>query len=307
MAKIVSIRRKKLSSPVPVYDIQTSEGNFAVFKKGNPTAGSFLSNCNFGILYGKSEASLAMDVSNGNVQEAKELMNFFFKTFPGIKKFIETKHKEVDKHGYVTNFVGGVINVDTSAAGNAAYRAAQNYPLQSMGSMLAGTFMYYFTKELESAGIKTAPFGFVHDAYDDVIPVDHLIEYLNLQRKVMQFAIREVFGAPVAIDQEVGPNALYLNHIKIVRYEGDTIRIRLSGDVEGHDEIIRKLNLSTTYAVQNIEVLDSSEKTHSFEELFTVGKALKHEWGRTIKEQTIELDLVYHSGVHPDVSYLTRK
>ena len=305
-AKIISIKRKKLANPIPVYDIQTSEGNFAVFRNGNPNAGSFVSNCNFGILYGKSVASLAMDVSDGNVNEAQELMDFFFKTFPGIKKFIDAKHREVDEKGYVTNFLGGVINVDMTASGNAAYRQAQNYPLQSMGSMLAGTFMYFFTQELEKAGIKTAPYGFVHDAYDDSIPVDYLIEYLNIQKKVLQFAIRETIGAPVAIDQEIGPNALYYMGLTVLKAESDTIRVKLSGDTEGLDELIRKLQLSTTYTVQNIEVLESSEVTHSFEELFTVGKALKHEWGRTIKEQTIELDLVYHSGKHPDVSYLIK-
>lgn len=182
-----------------------------------------------------------------------------------------------------------------------------NAPIQNFASMTAGTFMYYFTKALESKGIHTAPFGFVHDAYDDIVPVDYLIEYLNLQKEVMQYAVRDSIGIPIILDQEVGPNALYMNHIKVIKAEGDTIRIQLGGDVEGHEDILRRLGTSETYAVQNIEVLDSSEKTHSFEELFTVGKALKHEWGRTIKEQTIELDLVYHSGVHPDVSYLTRK
>ena len=262
----------------------------------------------FGLLYGKSVASLAMDVSGGDVNKAQELMDVFFKAFPKIKDWMKTKYEEIDKHPYVTNAFGAILNVDvTQADKGAKYRNSVNAPIQNFASMTAGTFMYYFTKALESKGIHTAPFGFVHDAYDDIVPVDYLIEYLNLQKEVMQYAVRDSIGIPIILDQEVGPNALYMNHIKVIKAEGDTIRIQLGGDVEGHEDILRRLGTSETYAVQNIEVLDSSEKTHSFEELFTVGKALKHEWGRTIKEQTIELDLVYHSGVHPDVSYLTRK
>ena len=220
---------------------------------------------------------------------------------------MDEKVKEAETKGYVTQALGGIIPIDMNKAGGGGTRNSINSPVQNLGSMIAGTFMYYFTEELEKAGIKTAPYGFVHDAYDDSIPVDYLIEYLNIQKRVMQWGIRESIGVPVSLDQEIGPNALYYMGLKILSAEDNTIRIRLEGDAEGLEDIIRKLNLSTTYTVQNIEVLESSEKTHSFEELFTVGKALKHEWGRTIKEQTIELDLVYHSGVHPDVSYLTRK
>lgn len=262
---------------------------------------------NFGIVYQQGLATLAMNTTGGDIEAAQKLMDQFYGAFPKIKVWMDEKVKEAETKGYVTQALGGIIPIDMNKAGGGGVRNSINSPVQNLGSMIAGTFMYYFTEELEKAGIKTAPYGFVHDAYDDSIPVDYLIEYLNIQKRVMQWGIRESIGVPVSLDQEIGPNALYYMGLKILSAESDTIRIRLEGDAEGLEDIIRKLNLSTTYTIQNIEVLDSSEKTHSFEELFTVGKALKHEWGRTIKEQTIELDLVYHSGVHPDVSYLTRK
>ena len=262
---------------------------------------------NFGIVYQQGLATLAMNTTGGDIEAAQKLMDQFYGAFPKIKVWMDEKVKEAETRGYVTQALGGIIPIDMNKAGGGGVRNSINSPVQNLGSMIAGTFMYFFTEELEKAGIKTAPYGFVHDAYDDSIPVDYLIEYLNIQKKVMQWGIRESIGVPVSLDQEIGPNALYYMGLKILSAEGDTIRIKLEGDAEGLEDIIRKLNLSTTYTVQNIEVLESSEKTHSFEELFTVGKALKHEWGRTIKEQTIELDLVYHSGVHPDVSYLTRK
>lgn len=262
---------------------------------------------NFGIVYQQGLATLAMNTTGGDIEAAQKLMDQFYGAFPKIKIWMDEKVKEAETKGYVTQALGGIIPIDMNKAGGGGTRNAINSPVQNLGSMIAGTFMYFFTEELEKAGIKTSPYGFVHDAYDDSIPVDYLIEYLNIQKKVMQWGIRESIGVPVSLDQEIGPNALYYMGLKILSAEGDTIRIKLEGDAEGLEDIIRKLNLSTTYTVQNIEVLESSEKTHSFEELFTVGKALKHEWGRTIKEQTIELDLVYHSGVHPDVSYLTRK
>ena len=262
---------------------------------------------NFGIVYQQGLATLAMNTTGGDIDAAQRLMDQFYGAFPKIKIWMDEKVKEAETKGYVTQALGGIIPIDMNKAGGGGARNAINSPVQNLGSMIAGTFMYFFTEELKKAGIKTSPYGFVHDAYDDSIPVDYLIEYLNLQKRVMQWGIRESIGVPVSLDQEIGPNALYYMGLKVISSEKNKIRIKLSGDSQGLDELIRKLNLSKTYNVENIDVIDTSEEYHSFEELFTVGKALKHEWGRKIEEKTIELDLVYHSDNHPDITYLIKK
>jgi DNA polymerase I-like protein with 3'-5' exonuclease and polymerase domains len=65
---------------------------------------------NFGILYEQSDAKLAetlrLDGDNVTVEEAGQYKILWFKDFPRIKKYMDSQHKFVRKHGYVKTMFG---------------------------------------------------------------------------------------------------------------------------------------------------------------------------------------------------------
>lgn len=169
-----------------------------------------------------------------------------------------------------------------------------NAPVQNMGSMVAGSSMEFFTDVCENLNMNTRPWCFTHDALDDVIEADDLIEYLELLVENMQSNIRRSFGMPVAIDYEIGANSLNLCGIKFEKVDDKRYSITLDGTKEATDEVLKVLNKASRYSINVVDVKLGKVKEIGYEELFTVGKALKYEWGKTIESVTITADLVYH-------------
>jgi DNA polymerase-1 len=60
---------------------------------------------NFGIAYGKGAFGFSKDFSISE-EEAQEILNNYFSTFPKVKEAIEETNKELDKKDYVTNIFG---------------------------------------------------------------------------------------------------------------------------------------------------------------------------------------------------------
>ena len=241
--------------------------------------------CSFGVIYGKSIENLAIDMTGGDVVRAKKLYATFFETFPGIKIWMNERRKEVDKTGdYVTSYIGNKLKVNAVGgnSGNAKYRVAVNAPIQSLSSLIAGTSMFELSEKAEKANFECFPFGFTHDAYDDSTHVDNLFEYLELLVYVLQDSVYEKLGAPMRIDYEVGADGLNLCEIEFSDKINNVRKVKLHGTKHGIDNLIQQLNLSKTYKVEDIEYGDEKVQNYSFEELFTVGKALKYEWGKTI-------------------------
>ena len=241
--------------------------------------------CSFGVIYGKSIENLAIDMTGGDVARAKKLYATFFDTFPGIKVWMNERHKEIDKTGdYVTSYIGNKLKVSTigSHTGNAKYRIAVNAPIQSLSSLIAGTAMYELSEKAEEHNFECFPFGFTHDAYDDSTNVNTLFEYLELLIYVLQDSVYEKLGAPMRIDYEIGADGLNLCEIKFSKKTDNVRIVELHGTKSGIDNLIKQLNLSETYKIEDITYGEEKLQSYSFEELFTVGKALKYEWGKTI-------------------------
>ena len=71
------------------------------------------------------------------------------------------------------------------------------------------------------------------------------------------------------------------------------VKIKLKGTVKAIEEIIEQLRYATVYTVENVEFGETESNYFGWEELFTVGKALKYEWGKTIESSSVTLDLIY--------------
>lgn len=248
----------------------------------------------FGLLYGKSVESMAIDITGGDVEKAQHLFDLYFDAFPEIKVWINERHKEIEKNkNYVKGYFGNKLMIDDSKKGNGALRNAQNAPIQNLGSAIAGSTMYYLSEKLDSINFGCNPFGFTHDAYDDIVPVDKIIEYIDYLDDYLVQQPRKGLGIPLSIDTEVGANSLNQCSIKILERSDKQVKLKLKGTKKAVNEILEQLKYATIYTVENVEFGDTDSEYFGWEELFTVGKALKYEWGKTIENSSVVLDLIY--------------
>lgn len=93
---------------------------------------------NFGIVYGKGAPSLAADLGVDK-SEAERWLVDWGKSYPGVTRFINAKHAEVRKHGYVSYSMNrrrplpAIFSEDKGLAGGAE-RASVNTPVQGTGA-----------------------------------------------------------------------------------------------------------------------------------------------------------------------------
>ena len=237
---------------------------------------------------------MAIDITGGDVEKAQHLFDLYFDAFPEIKVWINERHKEIEKNkNYVKGYFGNKLMIDDSKKGNGALRNAQNAPIQNLGSAIAGSTMYYLSEKLDSINFGCNPFGFTHDAYDDIVPVDKIIEYIDYLDDYLVQQPRKGLGIPLSIDTEVGANSLNQCSIKILERSDKQVKLKLKGTKKAVNEILEQLKYATIYTVENVEFGDTDSEYFGWEELFTVGKALKYEWGKTIENSSVVLDLIY--------------
>lgn len=65
----------------------------------------FAKRINFGIVYGEGSRKLALELQI-TVNEAKEFMELYFRTYPGSKRMMKDTRDEFERTGFVTNVVG---------------------------------------------------------------------------------------------------------------------------------------------------------------------------------------------------------
>lgn len=97
---------------------------------------------NFGIVYGMTEKALS-DNLRISEQEAKKIIDDYFKGYPGIKRYMNEQHKLVRSRFYVTDMWGRKRRFHREMKSrefwlrSAAERQAGNFPIQSSaGTML---------------------------------------------------------------------------------------------------------------------------------------------------------------------------
>ena len=162
----------------------------------------------FSIIYGKTSEGLGRDFLHGDMEKAKFIYEKFFGMFPKIKEFVESCHVSLVEDGYVKTLWGDKIfidyNDDDRKALSEAKRHAQNYPIQSSASNVAGISSSRLNQYLLSQGMKSKIFSFTHDSSDIDTPGD---EFLSLCKLIPEFSenlLYDMFGIPASIDLEVG-------------------------------------------------------------------------------------------------------
>lgn len=122
---------------------------------------------NFGIIYGISAFGLAQRLHIPR-SEAKELIDGYFRSYPGIKDYIEESIRRARDTGYVTTIMGRKrmlpeINSRNSVVRGYAERNAVNAPIQGSAADIIKVAMVDIAREFEIRHLKSKMILQVHD------------------------------------------------------------------------------------------------------------------------------------------------
>lgn len=152
----------------------------------------------FGIIYGQTAQGLAQRLKC-SVNNAQEIIDGFFKTYPAVKEWIEQVHSLVATYKKISTPIGRTRHFDLITAKE--LREAQNFVIQSFASDVAITgakFVLDYLKDTNYGRI----IGFVHDAIKIEIKNDCLdsalknIEHLLTDKTQSHYQL----VVPLAVD-----------------------------------------------------------------------------------------------------------
>ena len=165
---------------------------------------------NFGIIYGISAFGLAERMEIG-VKEAKEFIDAYFKTYPGVSRYISETIEAAHKNGLVETLYGRKrylrdINSRNTNVRKFNERNAVNAPLQGSAADIIKIAMANVFKRLENEHLKSKMVLQVHDELVfDVLPGE--------KDAVMKIAKEEMenvakLKVPLIVDCNYGKNWL---------------------------------------------------------------------------------------------------
>ena len=163
---------------------------------------------NFGIVYGISSFGLSQDLSI-STKEAKEYIDRYFETYPGIKGFLDGLVSGAKAQGYVTTMYGRRRPIPELKSSNYMQRSfgervAMNSPIQGTAADIIKIAMIRVHDRLREEGLKSRLILQVHDellieAYEEEA---ERVEQI-LQEEMQQAAELDV---PLEIDMHRGRN-----------------------------------------------------------------------------------------------------
>lgn len=165
---------------------------------------------NFGIIYGISSFGLSERLTIGR-KEAKELIDGYFNSYPGVKLYMEESIRKAREKGYVTTMFGrrrytrDIHSRNQVVRGNAE-RNAINAPLQGSAADIIKMAMIRIHSRLGEEGLKAKMILQVHD--------ELIFEVLPRElERVKKIALDEMTGAvklvvPLKVDWGTGKNWL---------------------------------------------------------------------------------------------------
>ncbi len=165
---------------------------------------------NFGIIYGITVFGLAerLEISR---DEAKQLIDGFFQTFPQVHDYMEEAKRHAYEQGYVTTLFGRRRYLPDIRSANAtvrgfAERNAINAPIQGTAADIIKVAMIHIYNRFKAEGIRSKMILQVHDELNFSV-------YPEEKERVEQIVLEEMQGAfqmtvPLIADSGFGTNWL---------------------------------------------------------------------------------------------------
>ncbi|GHV53729.1 DNA polymerase I [Spirochaetia bacterium] len=161
---------------------------------------------NFGVMYGMSAFRLANEL-NITRTDAAAFIEAYFKTYSGIRRFIEELIAKTEKTGYASTIFGRrryiqAINSRNKTEKAGAERMAVNTPIQGSAADIVKTAMLNLDKALSAAQSPARLLLQVHDELILECPKDTAPDTAKLVQEVMEKAV--TLKIPLRVSVETG-------------------------------------------------------------------------------------------------------
>ena len=163
---------------------------------------------NFGILYGISPYGLAEDIGI-SPKEAKDFIDTYFKTYPGIKDYMNKEIEEAHKNGYVKTIMNRTRNIEELSSSNYMQRSmgermALNTPIQGSSADILKKAMIEIDEKFKEENIKSTMLLQVHDELIFNVLNEEKEKVKNIVKETMEHTIK--LNVPLEVDIEFGNN-----------------------------------------------------------------------------------------------------
>jgi len=163
---------------------------------------------NFGIIYGISSFGLAEDLSIP-VKEAKEFINTYFETYPGIKDFMNKEIEQARIDGYVKTIMNRKRVIDELNNSNYTIRSmgermALNTPVQGSSADILKKAMIEIDYEFTKLNLKSKMLLQVHDELIFNVYEDEVKTVRSVVTNIMENTYK--ISVPLKVDTNIGIN-----------------------------------------------------------------------------------------------------
>jgi DNA polymerase-1 len=161
---------------------------------------------NFGVMYGMSAFRLSNELGIGRT-EAASFIDAYFKTYSGIRRFIDGLIRKTEETGYASTIFGRrryiqAINSRNKTEKNAAERVAVNTPIQGSAADIVKTAMIRLDRALAERQSPAVLLLQVHDELILECPKPDAPAVVKLVREVMENAV--TLKVPLRVSVETG-------------------------------------------------------------------------------------------------------
>ena len=164
---------------------------------------------NYAIAYGVSGFGLAKQLGGGSPREAKQFIDHYFETLPGIKKYIDDTIETARKQGYVETLLGRrrpmpEINSPRGPERAGAERTAINHPIQGTSADIMKFAMLAVFDEMRERQMKSRMIMQVHDELVFEVPEDEIEAMAALAGSLMSDVPTKRLNLSVPLETDVG-------------------------------------------------------------------------------------------------------
>ncbi len=165
---------------------------------------------NFGIVYGMGPRGLAQSLDI-EVDEARQFIDGYFRSYPGVKRFIDTTIAHARRDKAVSTMFGRsrrLPDIDSTSSGLRSFsqRVAVNTPVQGTAADIIKLAMLKVHGALRDAGMQTRMILQVHDELLFEAPLDEVERATGMVRDAMEHAI--TLAVPLKVEIGTGPSWL---------------------------------------------------------------------------------------------------
>jgi DNA polymerase I len=165
---------------------------------------------NFGIIYGISSFGLSQRL-NISRSDAKDLIDGYFRSYPGIKAYMDNAINQAREDGFVTTLKGrkrylSDIQSQVQMIRGNAERNAINSPIQGSAADIIKLAMIRIDRELRSRNFRSRMVLQVHDELNFDVYIPELNQVKEIVRHEMEHAMQ--LKVPLVVDMGEGRNWL---------------------------------------------------------------------------------------------------